>query len=235
VPAKPSWEINGSLNFQPLAHGQAFFNGDLALKQSEIDPFISALLRNHLVFQAEHQHMYDFSPIVFFIHWRGIGAPVQLARRVHAVLESTSTPLPQAPPSHPTTPLDPKRLEKILHGFSATVGSDGVVTVDIGRKNATYIGGIRTDYATNIATNVSFEPLNSTGSDTAVMPDFAMTGSEVDRLVSFTRSHGWDIGCLYNQETEEHPQLFFSHEFKQGNPYELAREVRQALNLTNAD
>ncbi len=23
------------------------------------------------------------------------------------------------------------------------------------------------------------------------------------------RQQGWDIGCLYNQETDEHPQLYF--------------------------
>ncbi len=61
MPAKPSWAINGNLTFQPLAHGKAYFNGDMALKPSEVDPFISAILREHLVFQAEHMHMYDFN------------------------------------------------------------------------------------------------------------------------------------------------------------------------------
>jgi hypothetical protein len=40
----------------------------------------------------------------------------------------------------------------------------------------------------------------------------------------------WDIGCLYNPETEEHPQLYFSHEFKVGNPSKVAAEVRKGLN-----
>lgn len=40
--------------------------------------------------------------------------------------------------------------------------------------------------------------------------------------------------CLYNQETDEHPQLFFSHRFKTGDPYQLAQEVREDLNRTNA-
>jgi hypothetical protein len=233
VPAKPSWEINGNLTFQPVGHGRAFFNGDLALKPREIDPFISAIIRNHLVFQAEHMHMYDFEPIVWFIHWRGVGPAVELARRVNATLQTTSTPLPQAPPSHPTTPLNAKRLAKILHG-TATVGSDGVVTVDVDHKNATYINGMKVDNAANIATNIGFEPLNSSGSDTAVMPDFSMTGNEVNRVVGFMRAHGWDIGCLYNQETQEHPQLYFSHEFRHGDPYALAKQIRQALNLTDS-
>jgi len=45
---------------------------------------------------------------------------------------------------------------------------------------------------------------------------------------------GWDIGYLYNQETEEHPQLYFSHQFKVGNAIQLAREIRKELNQTNS-
>jgi hypothetical protein len=28
------------------------------------------------------------------------------------------------------------------------------------------------------------------------------------------RERNWDIGCLYNEKTYEHSQLFFSHMFK---------------------
>jgi hypothetical protein len=47
------------------------------------------------------------------------------------------------------------------------------------------------------------------------------------------RGQGWDIGCLYNQETGERPQLFFSHQFKTGDPYQLAAEIRKGLNRMN--
>lgn len=41
------------------------------------------------------------------------------------------------------------------------------------------------------------------------------------------------VHCLYNQETDEHPQLYFSHQLKTGDPYELAREIRRALDHTD--
>jgi Domain of Unknown Function (DUF1259) len=63
----------------------------------------------------------------------------------------------------------------------------------------------------------------------AVMPDFGMNGEEINPVVRTMRKMGWDIGCLYNQETEEHPQLCFSHELKVGNPYKLAAQVRKGL------
>jgi hypothetical protein len=88
--------------------------------------------------------------------------------------------------------------------------------------------------ATNIATNIGFEPLNKKGTEAAVMPDFGMTGEEINPVVKTRRSMGWDIGCLYNQETEEHPQLYFSHQFKVGDPYKLAAEVRKGLDHMNS-
>ena len=101
VPILPSFEINGTLNFQSIGNGQVAMNSDLCVKENEIDPFIDQLLEHGIAFQAEHQHFYDFDPR--------------------------------------------------------------------------------------------------------------------------------DIGCLYNQETMEFPQLFFSHEFKVGNSLELAKEMRKGL------
>jgi hypothetical protein len=44
----------------------------------------------------------------------------------------------------------------------------------------------------------------------------------------------WYQGCLYNQETNEHPQLYFDHMVKVGNAYQLAAEIRRALDLTDS-
>lgn len=234
VPIKPAFEINGDLDFQPLGHNRVFFNGDLAFKPNELDPFISALLRNGLVFQAEHQHMYDYNPLVWFVHLRAKGNPVKIARALYNSMRVTATPLPQAPPKHPKTSLNTNRLRKMLHGYDAEVGDNGVVTVYVGYRNPIFIDGVRVMPETNIATNVAFEPLNKSGSKVAVISDFGMLANQVDALVSTMRKMSWDIGCLYNQETDEHPQLFFSHEYKVGNPYTLAAQVRKGLNHTNS-
>jgi Domain of Unknown Function (DUF1259) len=233
VRIEPSFEVNGDLTFQPLHNGEAFFNGDLPLKDDEINPVIDAILANGLVFQAEHQHFYDFDPPVWFIHFRGQGDPVQLAKAVHRVLKATATPLPQHSPTHPKTPFDKERLQSILHGYDAEVSDGGIVTVFVARKNPLFIDGVHVLPETNIATNVSFQPLNSSGSRAAAAPDFAMEANEINGLVRVMRAQDWDIGCLYNQETDEQPQLFFSHQFKTGDPYDLAREIRYGLDQTN--
>jgi hypothetical protein len=48
------------------------------------------------------------------------------------------------------------------------------------------------------------------------------------------RAAGFEIGCLYNQETGEHPQLYFAHMIAKGDPQVLAARIRAALSLTHA-
>ncbi len=230
----PAFEIDGTLTFQPLGSGNAFFNGDIALKPEEANPVIDAIIANGLIFQAFHQHYIEMMPNVWFIHFRGEGNALKLAQAVHNVLKATATPLPQTKPSHPTTPLDPDRLASILHG-DAEVGDEGVVTVTIDRTDKIVIDGIRVSPEANISTEVQFKPLSSSGSNAAVGPDFSMESSEVMPVVTLMRRLGWFVGCLYNQETNEYPQLYFSHMLKVGDAYALAREIRRGLDLTDAE
>lgn len=237
VPIKPSFQVNGNVVFQSThgrdrGHsGDAILNGDLPFRESELQPALDQMLAHGLVFQAMHQHFTDWKPMVWFMHFRGEGDAVQLARAVRAVLDATSTPLPQSSPSNPSTPLDTHRLASII-GASPTVGADGVVTFEVPRREPMRLGGRVINPYLNVSSPIAFEPLGST---TAVVPDFGMVAHEVDRVVSHMRSLGWQVGCLYNQETDEYPQLYFSHQFKAGDPYALAREVRSGLDLMNVD
>ena len=231
TPILPSFEINGDLWFQPLGDGRCAMNSDLCLERGEIDPFIDQLLAHNIIFQAEHQHFYDFIPIVFFIHFRAVGDPIQIAKGIKAALNVTSTPFPQAPPKNPKTPLPAQQLGQII-GATPTIGAGGVVAMNVPRRNQTQLGGIRVNPYLNIAQPVSFEPLG--GGMAAAVVDYGMVSDEIQGVMRLMRGKGWDIGCLYNQETDEFPQLFFSHQFKKGDPLELAREIRAGLELTDS-
>jgi len=232
VPILPAFELSGSLNFQAIGGGRAVMNSDMALKPSELNPFIDQLLAHDIVFQAEHQHFYDFSPLVWFIHFRAAGDPLKIARGIKAALNVTSTPFPQTSPVNPTTPLPAQELGKIIGG-TPTIGANGVVTINIPREDQIVLGGIRISPFLNVPTGVVFQPYGG-GQNAAAAPDFAMTAPEVQKVVWTMRGRSWDIGCLYNQETDEQPQLFFSHQFKTGNSTELAREIRAGLNHTDS-
>jgi hypothetical protein len=229
-----SFEINGDLTFQPLGPHGAFFNGDLALRATELNPVIDAIHANHLTFQTMHQHYFDLDPMVWFIHFRGHGEPLTLARRVGDVLHATATPLPQSAPVDPTTPLDHAKLAKTLHG-SSEISGDGVVTVTVNRSDHIVISEVQVSPEVNISTNIQFLPLDAAGTTAAAAPDFSMTTAEVEPVCRAMRRAGFEIGCLYNQETGEHPQLYFAHMFATGAPQNLAVQIRKGLDLTHAD
>ena len=231
VPIKPSFEINGDLVFQRLQDGATMMNGDLCIKKNELDAFIRELITHDIVFQAEHQHMYEYEPIVFFVHFRAMGDASRIAKGLKAALNVTSTPFPQTMPSNPTTPLPADEIGKIL-GAAPTIGSDGVVSYNIPRAEWIRLGGHHINPYLNVQTNVFFEPYGG-GQNAAVIPDFGMIASEVNNVVNVMQKQGWDIGCHYNQETDEFPQLYFSHQFKTGDSIQLAKEVRKGLDQTN--
>ena len=230
VPWLPSFEVNGTAYFQALGDGRAILNGDFALLDKEIDPFIDALLKNGLIFQAFHMHFYDLSPQMWHIHYRNIGDPLQLAQALfNSITQATPTPFPQSPPPQ-ETPLPADELAQILGG-SAEIGGDGVVTVSVARADRVTLQGVPIAGDEGIELSVAFEPLDN--GQTVVAPDFSMTSREVMPVTRVMRQQGWDINCLYNQETDEQPQLFFSHQVKIGDAVQLAREVRNGANNTN--
>lgn len=226
------FQLQHELHFASLGGGRTIINGDLALRPGEIQPVIDALLAHHITFQAEHQHLYDLSPMMWFIHFRATGDPLDLARSLHDVITTaTSTPLPQHAPSRPTTPLPADRLARVPGG-DATVGENGIVTITVRRAHRIGLGGHPVDPDLGVSTQIQFQP--ASGGRAVAVPDFSMTASEVQPVVRVMRGRHWLVGCLYNQETAEHPQLYFAHMFKVGDPVTLARQIRTGLDRTDA-
>jgi uncharacterized protein DUF1259 len=230
VPVKPAFEINGNLCFQQLSDGSIAFNGDLCVKPEELNPAIDQMVKHGLTWQAMHQHLWGLEPMVGFMHMRARGSARQIAEGCAAVLGATSTPLPQAPPENPATPLDAKRLAKII-GAVPSVGASGVVTFELPQREPVTLGGVRINPFLNVYTSVAFQPLG--GDKAAAVPDFGLLAHQVDPVARLMRGQGWEIDCLCNQETAEQPQLYFSHQFKVGDAYALATEIRRGLELTS--
>jgi hypothetical protein len=93
------------------------------------------------------------------------------------------------------------------------------------------LDGVRISPFLNVFTSLAFQPLG--GDRAVVVVDFGLLAGQVNRLARTMRAQGWQLNCLYNQETAEQPQLYFSHQFKVGNAYQLAEEVRKGLEQTS--
>jgi hypothetical protein len=228
VTLSADFELDGDIFFQPVGAGssEAFLNGDLPLREGEVNPFMTALVHNGLVVQAFHQHL-PSKPQIWFVHFRGRGDALHLARGMKKALAVTGIRLPQKKSPHPHSSLSKDRLEKILRGH-ASIGEHGVVTAWVLGKGVT-IAGTEVNPQANVSTNIEFKPLG--GSKAAVVADIAMPTAAVNPVIRFMLDRQWFQGCLYNQETGETPQLYFDHMVKVGDAYALAHEIRDALDV----
>ena len=233
IPVKPAFQLNGALYFQAIGNGRAIMNADYCLRPEETNRFTDALMAGGVTMMAFHQHLYDLSPVYWFMHFRSVGDPLQIAKAVRKALDVTAIPLPQTAEKNPTSPLDAERLGKIL-GAKAKIRGDGTVHISVPRAEQIHLAGIPIKPGLNISTPIAFQPLDPEGKRAVVVPDFAMLGGEVDAVFTEMRKQGFTIGCLYNQETDEQPQLFFSHQWAAGDPYDLAEKIRRGLSHTNS-
>lgn len=233
IPVKPAFQLNGELDFQAIGGGRAIMNADYCLKQEETSPFMDALIAGGLTVMAFHQHFADMSPVHWFVHFRGLGDPIQLAKAARKALDATAIKLPQQAEKNPTSPLDAERIGKIL-GVKAKIRGDGTVHASVPRAEQIHLAGIAVKPGLNVSTPIAFQPLDPKGERAVAVPDFAMLGSEVNNVFAEMRKQGFTIGCLYNQETDEQPQLYFSHQWAAGDPYDLATRIRRGLHHTNS-
>jgi hypothetical protein len=67
----------------------AVVDGDVAMRQSEVQPVLKALRARGIQVVALHNHMLDEEPRMFFLHYWGTGPAADLARAVRAVLDQT--------------------------------------------------------------------------------------------------------------------------------------------------
>src|SRR5215475_9965135 len=97
VTIKPGLALGGWVAFKP-AHGGAMIMGDLVLLETEINPVMTAMIRNGIEITAIHNHLLRASPATFYMHVAGHGDPEKLATAIVSALGNSKTPLqPPAP------------------------------------------------------------------------------------------------------------------------------------------
>jgi hypothetical protein len=243
VRLSPAFALLGHVAFQPMGRGRAFCSGDIPVPAAEVPLVVAATERGGLELQTAHERTRDLAsgglraperalrPAMWLVRWSGAGDALGLARACRAVLEAASIALPQAAPAPTGGRLDARRLGRILHGYDTAGGPDGVVTALVARRHAVELDGVRVRPQTNLATTVAFQPVGDTG---AAAVDFSMAPAEVNAVMRAMRSQGWRLGGVHDRHPGERPRLFSSYQFKTGDPYGLAAEIRRGLDETDS-
>lgn len=86
----PSMGTGTAINFQPLGGGRAATTGDFVLLASEVDPVMRALRSGGIEVTALHSHMLGEQPVIYFMHFWGVGPASQLATGLKTAVNLTN-------------------------------------------------------------------------------------------------------------------------------------------------
>ena len=204
--------------------------GDLVLLQDEVNPVMTALLRDGLEVTALHNHFLGDEPRMFFMHVHGHGAPMDLARKVKPALDLIGKPSSAPPPASPSSSgaapaLDTAKLAQIAghqgeqsgQVYKITVGRDDLKLTEMGAPITARMG---------LNTWAAFVGSND---NAAIAGDVAMLATEVTPVLKALRDHGIDVVAIHHHMIGTQPTIFFLHYWATGQAETLAAGFRAAL------
>ena len=231
VTIKPTLALGGWVAFKP-AHGGVMIMGDLVLLEPEINPVMTAMIKNGLEITAVHNHLLRASPATFYMHVAGHGDPEKLATVLIQSLQSSKTPLqpPAAAAAPPAIDLDTAQLDQIIGAKGTNNG--GVYQFGVSRRDPINEGGMPLAPAgpMGVATGIGFQPTG--GGKAAITGDFVLTGDEVNPVIKELRAAGIEVTAIHSHMLDEQPRLIFMHFWANDDAIKLAKGLRAALDKT---
>ena len=210
--------------------------GDLVLTEDEVGPVMWSLQESGIEQSALHNHVFDESPRVMYMHIHGHGDAAQLAAGIRRALSYTKTPLgPQLPGPTlkgrlPPSEVDFHQVEQIL----GRPGKDnnGVYQFSIARSERITDDGMEVPPSMGVATAINFQ--STGGGRAAITGDFVLLAAEVNPVIHALRENGIAVTALHSHMLTESPRLFFMHFWANDDALKLARGLRSALDKTNS-
>ena len=232
VPVEPGFALGSYAAFKAMSgDGNAMVMGDLVLLDEELPAVMSGIMQEGLVVTALHNHLNQVSPHVMYMHYTGMGTPVQLATSLHRALSASGTPLDDGGgPATPNPQLDQALIESIL-GRSGTLNGD-VVQFSIPRAETLTENGMELLPAMGVTTAINLQP--TADGMAATTGDFVLIASEVNPAAAALGRYGIEVTAIHNHALADEPRLFYMHFWGNDDPSRLAQGLRAALDLTNS-
>ncbi|QIS08756.1 DUF1259 domain-containing protein [Nocardia arthritidis] len=229
VDIKPGLSLGGYAAFGKYDDG-AMVMGDLVVTEEELPKVTDALHANGLRQTALHKHLLGHSPQVWWTHIEGMGDPAQLGKAMKAVLDATSIAPAAAPPAQqPPVDIDTAGVDAAL-GRKGTADG-GLFKYNLARAETISDSGHVLPPTFGVTTVINFQPTGAGGA--AVNGDFALTTTEVDKVIEALRKGGIDVVELHNHMLTDDPHIFFLHYWAVDDAVTIAKTLRTALDATN--
>jgi hypothetical protein len=235
ISVKPDFALDGEVTFKRVG-GATAMKFELCLLDKEVNPVLSAWLDQNLQpeleqFTALHNHYLGDSPQIRFLHGFAVGDASKIAGALYkAVKENSSTPFGHGdePPGDPG--FDWKKVADILGGKGDL--TNGVLTVSVSRKEDFRERGVTLPSEMEFDSMFNFQSIGN--GKVASIGEFVVLKDEADPVARELRRRQILVTALHNHELDVAPQVYYIHSWATGNPYDVARDLRAALNHTNS-
>jgi len=225
VDIKPGLALGSYAVFKQYG-GSAMLMGDLVLLASEVEPVMKSLGQSGLQITALHNHLLGASPMVFYMHYAGMGDAGKLATLLKQALQLSATPLgPPGPAASPQPAWFETPVEQALGHQGKVAG--GVLSISVPRAVDETFGGMTIPAAMGTAQTMNFQDAGN--GKIATTGDFSLTADEVAPVVRVLRDHNVDVEALHMHMLDDNPRLFYLHWWAVGDPATVASGLKAAL------
>jgi hypothetical protein len=227
----PPMGLSTWVGFTPAGEG-VMIMGDIVLTENDLKPVQTEVIRQGLTITAIHNHFIRNHPNIIYMHIGGSGKTGDMAKKVKAVLDGVVQSRGHNPSASTVADLsfsiDSKKLDDIL-GYKGEM-SKGVYKYTIGRPDVKL-----KEHRVSVTSFLGFNTwaaFQGTPDHAAVAGDFAMLENEVADVIKTLIENGIEVVAMHNHMVHEQPKIFFLHYWGVGNPEQLAKGLKAALDKT---
>ncbi|ASV31561.1 MULTISPECIES: DUF1259 domain-containing protein [Flavobacteriaceae] len=204
--------------------------GDMVLLDNEIPKVIPYLKENGILITAVHNHLLREQPRLIYMHIAGNGDALELSKIMKGAYALTATPLTETSNKNENKGMDWAPVKKIL-GENGKEGGN-LLKYGFPRKGAITMNGNTMPSTFGIATAIGFQAINK--NEAVITGDFVMKAEEVNAVITELAKNNIEVAALHNHMLFEKPRLFYMHFWAKGNPEELAKGFKAALDQTSS-
>ncbi|MGH7614599.1 MAG: DUF1259 domain-containing protein [Gemmatimonadales bacterium] len=204
--------------------------GDLVVTEAELRSVEAALDTQRLTVTGVYTQLLAESPRMIYLHVRGEGPPVELARRLDRVIARTATPRGVSLATAPVT-IDTSAVFQALDARGSASGNVAqlgflLVSAPVSMRGARLVPGQAYGSRVNIQA-VTTDRYVATG-------DLTVLSDHVAPVVGALAAHGIAATAVHNRLVGETPLLYDIHFWADGPPADVMAGIRAALDAARS-
>lgn len=228
VDIEPGLALGSWAAFKKLQSDQVMAMGDLVLLAKEVNPVIQQLQSGGIEIAAVHNHLFDETPQIIYVHFDGHGTSTQIAQTLKDALAKTGSPQPTSGTKPASADAATQQIFDQIQKLMDRKGnvSGKVLQISVPRKEKILEGDDEINPTMGMSIAMNFQVVDQRVATTG---DFVLIAGEVNPVIKELQANGIEVTALHSHMLRETPRLFFMHFWGLDSPAKIAAGLKAAL------